>query len=333
MTFKKTMFIVFGFLLLNALVFAKRIGVVEEILNPNFLRVSHDTLFISDQYYVNFYSIERLNLLGKTGGKGEGPKEYQFQPAVRVFKDRILVFAAFKIDLYTFKGELISEKKYDRLLFDVGYANGSYIVSIVEFQQGKTDFNLLNSNLKTIKTINSVKNPQPSPLTKIKTYLVEPLNKFQCFDNKIYLVSSNQEGIFFTVFDNQGTLVKTIRRDSERIIIPEAYKIKKFDEFKSIPAVKKRWQGLSRLYDYTFPKYFPAIEDFRVTDGKIYIKTYKSLKSNVEYLVLDLDGKLLGKYFLPDIQEKFYDIKNNYFYYLQEDEEAETWEIHAVKIQ
>ncbi len=86
-----------------------------------------------------------------------------------------------------------------------------------------------------------------------------------------------------------------------------------------------------------FPSHYPAIMDFRVSGGKLYVLTYGRREHKAEFHVLDLQGKLLKAVFLP-LQQKNaftlypYTIHNSTLYQLLENEETETWELQAVSL-
>jgi hypothetical protein len=119
----------------------------------------------------------------------------------------------------------------------------------------------------------------------------------------------------------------------EKIEIPESVKKEKHKDFINKPAIKKRLHIFKKLYEPVFPEHFPPIWDFRISDRKMYIKTYKTSGGKAEFIILDLNGKLLGKTYLPDIRGSFFDIFGNRFYFLQEDENEIYWELHSTKIQ
>ena len=62
----------------------EKLGKLNEIVNPFMIRVDRDKAYISDQYYVLFYSLSNLKLLKKVGGKGEGPANFLAYPYIRV---------------------------------------------------------------------------------------------------------------------------------------------------------------------------------------------------------------------------------------------------------
>jgi hypothetical protein len=88
----------------------------------------------------------------------------------------------------------------------------------------------------------------------------------------------------------------------------------------------------------TFPDYFPPIRMFHVTDNKIYVMTYKEKDGKNEFIILDMEGKLLNRMFIPisPFEETtviiFYTIKNGKLYLLKDNEETEEWEVRIFEI-
>ncbi|MCK4890773.1 MAG: hypothetical protein KAS97_12640, partial [Candidatus Aminicenantes bacterium] len=72
-------------------------------------------------------------------------------------------------------------------------------------------------------------------------------------------------------------------------------------------------------------------------DDKIYIQTYKIKEEKFEWIITDLTGKILKKVFLPQNIESAIayspiTISEGKYYYLKEDIEEETWELHRVDL-
>jgi hypothetical protein len=74
-----------------------------------------------------------------------------------------------------------------------------------------------------------------------------------------------------------------------------------------------------------------------VDDGKIYVFDYPGIKKS-EIQILDLKGNLLKNKNIPSenvsssIIGDRYSIRKGKFYYLEENENTEKWEIHVINI-
>jgi len=315
--------------------FAKKIGELDDILKPFQIKVSKNLLLISDQYQVFYFSLNPLKLFNKVGGKGEGPSEFWINPIINILPDKVLAFTPSVIISFSKTGEFLNQTRFNNgIMWNIDMVKENYVISLAKYQTKGTyrNFTIMDSNFEEIKTIHSILRESPTHMKKVKRFLVTPLNKFICYKNDIYVVSEKNEGLIISVFDYKGDLIRTISRDHERIEISNSDKERLLTEYKNIPAVKKKWESLNRLFDYIFPEFYPAVQDFFIDDDKIYIKTYKTSQEGTEFIIMDLKGNLKGNAFLPDIKNLYCDISDNKFYYISDNEIEETWELYAIDI-
>ena len=82
-----------------------------------------------------------------------------------------------------------------------------------------------------------------------------------------------------------------------------------------------------------FPVHFPGLRNFSISDGHIYVLTFKKMKGDSELVVLDLKGNFLKKAMIPlkekDIYYYPYCIYQEHFYQLVENVDQEQWELEA----
>jgi len=97
---------------------------------------------------------------------------------------------------------------------------------------------------------------------------------------------------------------------------------------------KKRHETALRKYNILYPDYYPAFASFFVSDGKIHVITYPEKDKKHELLVLDLQGNLLNKAYVPYNEDynNYYFIFNGRYYYFEENELTEKWELHEIKL-
>ncbi len=296
------------------------------------MRVGPKNVYVSDQFSILCFSRDSLTLSWRKGGKGEGPSQFRSAPNFRVKGERLFVSAVSQIALFTNSGELVKEKRHGKIVFQVDYLDEKYVASYSQLdtnkdRMGGTVYSIFGPDFKELKVLYTA---APEKETKgLSLELISNSIFFQTYKGKIYL-ANNEKGFHIDVLDASGNSIKQISRTYKKIETPESNKKRKIEWFKSRLKRVRRWA--SRKWNFTFIKYLPAMEDFRIVDDKIYIKTYHLSGQNVEFLVLDLDGKLLGKKNLPDVHGDFFDIKDNRFYYLVEDEDEESWVLHSLKI-
>lgn len=84
----------------------------------------------------------------------------------------------------------------------------------------------------------------------------------------------------------------------------------------------------------TFADYYPALQGIYIDNQKIYIQTYMKKDEEYEFFIYEVNGKFLQRLFLPvkymnGFMPNPTAIKDNILYQLVENEEDESWELHA----
>ncbi len=306
--------------------------VLKELLKPRLMRVGPKNIYLSDQYFVLYYSRDNLTLTKKVGGKGEGPGQFRSKPSFRSKGNRLYVSAVSQIAIFTDSGELLEEKRHGKMFIQPDYLNGKYFVSYMPIdtateRMGGAVYSILGPDFKELKVLHTAVKEEEMKRLTIK--LISDTILYQVYKDKIYL-AKNENGFYIEVFDASGNLIKKITREYNKIEPTEEIKKKKIkwiqERLKRVP----RWA--SKKWTYIFSKYLPPMQDFRIVDDRIYVKTYHLSGQNVQFVILDLDGKLLGKKYLPDIDGDYYDIRDNRFFYLVDDENEEAWVLHSLEI-
>jgi transcriptional antiterminator Rof (Rho-off) len=170
---------------------------------------------------------------------------------------------------------------------------------------------------------------------------------FQVWDNKIFIEKS-PEGFLIDVFDSNGKALYQINREYEKIKVIGAHKEAAIKEIKEDPTMKRQikqwgsWENLLKMMKFTFPDFIPPIQNIEIADGRIYARTFQKKDNKEEYIVMDLEGKMLKKTYIPRVHPlslkdqligvKMAVIKNEKLYYLKENEEQEVWELHVDEI-
>ncbi|MGE5341970.1 MAG: 6-bladed beta-propeller [Candidatus Omnitrophota bacterium] len=331
---KKIVFIIF---LLNIFLIpgnAKKITVFERNYRAPELYVEDDYIYVYDRasQTIDIYSGRDYKYLTTFGRMGEGPGEFKFIKVFKIYPDFIYIFALDKIAYFSKKGVLWKEQR-------VLPNSGAYIPikdnfvyqKIFEDKEENIDYILADSNFKTIKHIYSTHFPllTGGNRTKRSRMLVMPLVQQTVYKNKIYIADTTR-GFFFTVFDASGNKLHDINIPYKKIPIKSEEKQKYIDRWVG-------WYGKKRLnrIDFTFPDYFPAFNDFKIADDKIYAFTYvmNPVSAKIQDLyILSLDGKLLKKATIPYSIAQSYDIHKNKYYYIMDNEDTENWELHMEEI-
>jgi len=257
------------------------------------------------------------------GRDGRGPGEFQFPFGIRLKMNNDLTlfdiinskFVVYKID-----GKLVEEKKIN---FSVngGYMldNGNYLFSKTLFPSKKESFrnslSIHNANLDEIKNIKVVKSIDimADKIIGINYELSLAISRDRI------IVGNPIEGYEISVFDFNGVLINTIKRDYEPVQPTEDYinhYIRVFD--KSYAMIKNKLE-----FPGVLPPFHNLVSD---EEGRIYVFTYNQDEKSRDYRVeiFEKDGEykthLFFKY--PPYTRHALCIRNGRYYYAYEDYEG-----------
>lgn len=323
---------------------AERMAVLPDILKPEAIAVDCKNIYITDQHGAFIYSLSDFKLLGKIGRKGEGPSEFPHTPLMQILSDKIFLYTFKRMCFYTKSGDLVKEDRSGPMASRVKIVGNNYVVSSHTFEEKIRYYNLIDVYSPNLEKLNTIYKSQGSNFANtnaasliVRTYAknVGNILLYYCWDNKIYLVEGKL-GFLIKVFDHNGTLLKTIKKDYEKIRIDDEEKKLLLEKLKYNRFVRKiGWDNIKRAAGKIadkYPKYYPAIKDFNVFDDRIYVKTFKRSGEKEEFIVLDLNGNELKRVFLPAAEFGFWTFKKDRFYYLWENEDEEEWELHSEEI-
>jgi hypothetical protein len=163
---------------------------------------------------------------------------------------------------------------------------------------------------------------------------------FQVYENNLY-VEKSPDGFVIDADGPGGRKIREIRREHDKKPVTRDDPIFYEQLLRDDPMMKiqkESWEQFKTRTRLRYPESFPAIRDFVIADGRIYVQTYRGDDSRDEFLVLDLDGKLhkridLAKVREPDFTEqmmgtgvRLFCIEQGRFFYLKE--LAEGCELH-----
>lgn len=329
---KKVIFCII--MLVSGYIYAAKLGSIPDIFKPIQIALDDTAIYISDQNKIRVYSLKDFKLLRTIGGYGEGPGEFLYGPKIKIQKDDVLLYSFTKFSRFTKDGKLLVEKKLaGPILGDIYPIGGNYIIQSatydVEWQQVE-EVNIFGKDLKKYKTLYSyVTQPKTSGGKRIVQLLNSSLF-IQCEANKIFLAGGKKESCI-EIFDSKGNFQKRVNIPYTRIKITAEYsKMREKDFLKTFTGTQK--EKILKTFQFVFPLYFPAIRNFIVDFDKIYIRTYVKMDNQEEYIILDLNGNLLGKVLLPEMQTEIFTIYKNKLYFLKDNETEETWELHCLDI-
>lgn len=162
-------------------------------------------------------------------------------------------------------------------------------------------------------------------------------------DGDVLAVDRSREGFVIDVFDAEGRLLSSIRREAGKIPVTAARRGEAMEHIKTHPFVKRvgleQFLSMSRLKR---PDVMPALRSLIAADGKIYARTFKSGADREDWLILDRKGGLLKTMTLPRVDPapliahlygvEFFTVKDGRFFYLKDNEETGEWELRVEEI-
>ena len=301
---KKYVCIILAFVVPSHLFAQKRIALTD-LEKPHQIVVDSNDLYIFDEedYSLHVYTISPFALKLKVGQKGDGPYDFKYLPFVYVQPENLACTDFTKTIWFSKKGEVLKVKEY------------------VEFK----DFDLNSEMLLFPVQGNFLRITADHGLDKRHVYLLDSGFKtikelyegsfvWQTGSPILYrtdtltfkdliFISDTQKGFYFEIFDSKGNHVRTIDKSQDVDKIPDK----------------------------------PLMHQYCVSGDKIYVTTYKKKDDKTEMIVLDMQGSILKKIYLPmaSIQPKrgvlrydLYVVDQEKLYEVIKNGETGEWELH-----
>ena len=341
-------------LTISIILSGKELGILSDILKPQLLEVKNEKLYIIEGAAVYIYSAKNLKLLKKFGKKGEGPGELQVLPflsnIISVHPEFLFVQGLNKIIYFTHEGKLIKETRKNPYILKIIPLGKNFVGVVSKLIPGKNqEFHAVCIYNEELKEKKELLRREIFPSAQ-KLLMIPRSMNFTVYNNKIFVENSKKGLIVIEVFDADGNVIHKIEKKVEPIKVNDYYKKLSIENLKEDNLVKLQmkplggWEEFKKLINMQWPDFLPEIKDILVSENKIYLQTYKEKNNRVEYLIMDIDGKNQKSVFLPKVKEpsfinrmagkgtRFFDIENNKFYYLYEDDENEEWIVHMEEI-
>jgi len=316
---------------------------LDGIMKPTALHVAGEVFVIPEAESVSIYSLKNFMLIEKFGKRGEGPGEFRAAPEVLLVPGRILTHSAGQCQWFNLKGELIRSEK--RLDFQQPIPLGDhYLAFFNDFnppkKQSLRKFVLVDKNFKKVKEIYiadfDVNMMMPGETKPPKFKMIRHYLGHAAAGGKFFIADSGR-GFSIEVYDSGGRHLDSIRHVEKRVKVSDAYKKKVMAAFTvSHRHIVERF-GIDR---FSFYEYFPAINACRFTAERIYVTTYREKNGLHEVIILDHEGKIRNRIFLPLKSMRIYKnvgevdpycFHDGKLYELIENSE-EVWELHCTDI-
>lgn len=317
---------------------AEKISDLSEVLKPDRFYVFKNRVYITEGTTIKIFDLSNGKFIKSFGKKGEGPGEFKHSPKLVGYKEHLIANSSGKVIFFTLNGRFLREIK-------VQGHNAQYLPVKNNFigrrnspqkKGGKfiQNIGIYDNKFKSLKVLYNA--PMPGMMffaqgqkNKPEYKIINNLIDYAANSGNIVIADSSK-GFFLKTFNKDGKLIKEINKKYIKEKVSENYKKREMDKLKSKPWYKQ----LKDRFNFVFPEYFPPFKKFILAKDKIYIQTYKEKENTSEFILLDLKGKELARYYFPigSNNESFYTIYNNNYIYLKENEDEENWELHFVEI-
>jgi hypothetical protein len=330
----------------------KKLATLKEVINATDMEIDGQELYVLDEVVVYVYSLKDYRLLRKFGKKGNGPGEMVYhrvtQVGMELSQNNVYLYRMFKLAIYSKDGEVTGEKIFRFGITQVIPLKKSFIVVKIrlanQYVAGDEKFGTLtllqfDSELKKSKEIFQKKYPARD-IWKERKYEIFRSNRNWLVRNseqKLFLFDTQKGSTIFT-FDLGGQSSDPIFLDIPKIIIPENFKRSVLRWMKGDPylnVITGEWN-----LEILFPEYFPQMRNFSVKNNRFYCQTYIRKDNLSLFYIFNLKGECLKKIFLPSSERelirygtnRIYDFTNTKYYYLNDNEEEETWELFCADL-
>ena len=143
-------------------------------------------------------------------------------------------------------------------------------------------------------------------------------------------------GFPIKVFNEHGDQIKEISVGLNKVKMTESFKNEIMDWMKA----DRRFKMLDDV-KIALPKFIPSLKAMLVKQDRIYFSTYFRKKGFSIFLLIESqNSKLLKKIYLPTAERnlvklssnRLYAIEGNKYFYLYDNHEHSTWELHLAEI-
>jgi len=277
--------------------------VLPDLQQPHQIAVDGNDLYIFDEadYSLHIYTISPLALKLKFGRKGDGPQDFKYLPLVYVQPESLTCTDFTKIIWLSKKGEVLKAMEFSELKdFDIN--SEMLLIPVKEhFVRITADHDRMKRHVYLLDSkLRTIKNLYEGPFVWQAGSATDTRTDTLSSQGMVFIADTL--GFHITIFDDKGNLIRTI------------------DKSRDVEEVPDR----ARLHQYC------------VSDGKIYATTYSKKDNKTEMLVLDQEGRILRRLYLPltsirpqrgVLRYDLYAVSQEKLYELIQSRETGKWEL------
>jgi hypothetical protein len=321
---------------------SRQLGTLTGITDPHSVMWAHeDLLFVTnadneeqrrDTLFV--YSLDDLSLLGTIGGPGT----FRIQPvhSIEIFlqPDRFVVNSSGKVSVYGYDLGLLTEFEHEGSTYFYE-PFGDNLIAREIYREDDIDYyrlNLYDADLSVIRELCRKE-------FEGKAFSGD-------FSKKVYedglYVAGRTDDFLIEVFDRDGSIVRRIEYDHDRVEVTERHRNEHMNNLLSRPGWERYFSNRTEMEEYyrgriIFPDHLPAIQMIQVHDDRIYVLTNAQRGETREMWILDLQGELLERKMVPFRMRTAllwypFTVHRGHMYQLLPNDATGRWEVVQTKI-
>jgi hypothetical protein len=327
---------------------AERVFALPELERPRQIVVDRGRVYFVDSRDIVVYDLADGLFLKRIGKLGQGPGEFAMGPKrLSVSGDRLVVQANFRFQCFDLKGNYIGgHNDPDPIAFYPFLPVGRNFVGFAWLRNDDGSLapptgRIYDANLKLKREFFGElpafppAPPPPGvaePPGRRDRLLVRDYGDYTVYDDRIY-VADSRRGFSISVFDENGILLREIKHPADKVKVPKSF----VDEVVKKWRASKDWKTDYSHLNPVVPEFFPALMDLKVRAGHIYVLTAAKKDDLYEIIVMDLEGRILGREFRfplqPNFEEPFfnglkYDIQWDKLIWFAYNDDKDTYELH-----
>lgn len=273
------------------------LGDLPGISQPHSLHVVGNDLVFLDGHTIRVYSMNPLEPKLAFAGEGDGEDQLQYWPRVGIHDNAVYAMDYVKTRWFSLDGELLRAITYadfadyePGMEMELAPVGENFVRVTVNHETNRRFVQLFDKNLQLLSTLHEGLFDWQGAVPR---YRIDAT----C-DGEHIVVSDSERGFFVKIFDAQGNLRRTIDKSDEveAISFTDADR----DEYMESARLREaRWVYEQLSQNPNFKDYFPLTKNVQVDGDRLYATTWRKQGDRREIVVLDLEGRILERIFVP----------------------------------
>ena len=311
---------------------AEKLAVLPQVMRPNYLAFTDQRIYVveeSAKIHIFAKSPKGIVFEKTFGQEGKGPGEFDWIHRIRPLKDHLEIPTEGKFARFTLDGHFINEIKLPVSVFKnrIYRVGENYLVRDMQIDnEGFTiTIRLYDEKFKLIRELG--RRRQAASL-----FHINPVANYYsaCVNGEKVFVADSGKETTVGIYSQNGVQSGKVRLPLLPLKITAAMKDVILKPFKGSPS---RWSEIEKRI--LLPDQTPGLDFLDVMDGKYIARTYRYQEDSVEFVIFDGQGRELKRLFLPYTGRlnngRTFCFFQGRYYYLRENIDEETWELHAEK--